>query len=90
MCDLCLKKESVISYDICFQGMTPFPVVLCNHCREVIKYYYLVICKTCGARELWNKKCYCKGLGVTPTERLEVLATETCLSCLSNDKFYRG
>jgi hypothetical protein len=83
MCDLCLKKESVISYDIRFQGMTPFPISICNHCREVLKYFYLVICKTCGSMEFWNKKSYGSKFDVPPTDKFEVLATHTCLNCVS-------
>lgn len=82
MCDLCLKKESVISYDIRFQGMTPFPISLCNHCKEVLKDYYLVICKTCGSMELWSKAYHGKKFDVAPTDKFEVLTTRTCLNCL--------
>jgi hypothetical protein len=88
MCDLCLKPEAVISYDIQFHGMTPFPVRICNHCKGLLTVYYLVICKTCGAMELWNKSYYCRKLDVSPTDKFEVLTTHTCLNCIGKEKFY--
>ena len=90
MCDVCLKKDASVSYDIQFKGMTPFPICLCKECREVIKSYYLVICKSCGGFELWDKKAYAEMLETQPTEQLQVLTSATCLRCDEKYRFYRG
>jgi hypothetical protein len=90
MCDVCLKMDSSVSYDIQFKGMTPFPICLCNECREVIKFYYLVICKSCGGFELWDKKTYAKMLEMQPSEQLQVLTSATCLRCDEKYRFSRG
>jgi hypothetical protein len=85
MCDVCLKMDSSVSYDIQFKGMTPFPICLCNECREVIKFYYLVVCKS-----LWDKKTYAKKLEMQPTDKLQVLTSATCLRCDEKYRFCRG
>ena len=90
ICDVCCKPGGTTKLTIVFQNGSPCYINVCHICKELAKNFFINMCDTCGAFELWSKHFFAPIMKMPLDDDVRVIVTGECLNCRPKKQFFRG